>query len=180
MMMSVLYDDRIAPNTPKNFTLLEIDVNLAMSLNKQWHSRLPITEKGNLLRNRNCCFYGAFYSNNYFASAIWTTPVAANRLKDGQNWLELRRLAIAPDAPKYTATWILSKMVKSIKVKFPSVHTLVSYQDTEVHSGTIYAAANWIRDSETKYTPWNSNTRVRTSKVQSSSSKIRWIYKLKL
>jgi hypothetical protein len=173
----ILFDDRVAPNSPKQLKLLSIDVDLAMSLNKQWHSRLPDTVKGNLLRNRNCVFYGAFYANNYFASAIWTTPVAANRMKDGQNWLELRRLAIAPDSPKFTATWMISKMIKDIKKRFPTVHSLVSYQDTAVHMGTIYAAANWKLDQRSdKYVPWDNDNRKRTAKVQSDAPKNRWVY----
>lgn len=178
--MNTLIDDRESPDSPKKFILKQIDVDLAMSLNKQWHSRLPETVKGNLLRNRNYIFFGAFYKNNYFAAAIWTTPVAANRLRDGQNCLELRRLAISDDAPKYTATWMISKMIKVIRKELPSVHTLVSYQDTGVHTGTIYAASNWVCDQESKnYIPWSNEKRIRKSKVQSDSPKKRWIFKLK-
>ena len=49
--------------------------------------------------------------------------------------------AIASDAPKYTATRMLSIMVKRIKKEFPDIVRLISYQDTEVHKGTIYKAA---------------------------------------
>jgi hypothetical protein len=110
---------------------------------------------------------------------MWTTPVAANRMKDGQNILELRRLAISPDSPKFTATWMISKMVKDIQVRFPNIHTLVSYQDTEVHSGTIYAAANWTRDSVSKYIPWDNDKRERQASVQTTADKVRWVYKTK-
>lgn len=175
----MLIDDREPCSSPKLLTLLRIDVDTAMRLNRQWHSRLPETVKGNLLRNRNAVFYGAFYKNNFYAVAIWTTPVAANRLTDGQNWLELRRLAIAPDAPKFTATWMIAKMIKDIRRQLPDVHSLVSYQDTAVHEGTIYAAANWTCDSETKYIPWSNENRIRKAKVQSDAPKKRWVFKLR-
>ena len=174
-----MFDERTPPKSPKEFKLLPISVDLAMSLNSAWHSRLPNTVKGNMLRNRTVAFYSAFYAGDHYASAMWTTPVAANRMKDGQNVLELRRLAISPDAPKFTATWMISKMVKDIQVRFPQIHTLVSYQDTEVHSGTIYAAANWTRDSVSKYVPWGNEQRERSATVQTTSDKVRWMYKTK-
>ena len=92
-------------------------------------------------------------------------------------WLELRRLAISPDAPKFTATWIIAKMVKDIKKQFPDVTRLVSYQDTEVHTGTIYKAANWKLDSVSKLQDWSTGKRKRNA-LQSKSDKIRWIYEL--
>ncbi len=168
---------RIPPLSPKLMTLRNIGVDHAIKFNLDWHSRLPETVKGNLLRNKHYVFFGAEYMGECFASAIWTTPVANNRMSKDFVWLELRRLAIPEDAPKFTATWMIAKMIKEIKKKFPDVTRLVSYQDTAVHTGTIYAAANWIKDLENTGGEWNV-TRVR-KQSQAATPKNRWIYNLK-
>ena len=169
---------RIAPVSPKMFNLREIGVNHAMEYNQQWHSRLPVTSHSNMIRNAHKVFYGAEFEGHCFASAMWTDPVGGNRMSKDHVWLELRRLAVAPDAPKFTATWMISKMVKDIKNRFPDVTMLVSYQDTEVHQGTIYKASNWICDSVSKFQEWSSEKRQRNA-LQSKADKIRWIYKIK-
>jgi hypothetical protein len=109
---------------------------------------------------------------------MWTDPVAGNRMAKDQVWLELRRLAVAPDAPKFTATWMISKMVKDIKKRFPDVTKLVSYQDTEVHTGTIYKAANWKLDTVSKFQEWSNEKRQRNA-LQSKSDKIRWTLEIR-
>lgn len=169
--------ERKPPLSPKQMNVKEIGVHHAMRYNEMWHSRLPLTVEGNLLRNKRYVFFGAEFNDHCFASAIWTDPVANNRLSKDYIWLELRRLAVAPDAPKFTATWMIAKMVKAIKKKYPEVNRLVSYQDTEVHSGTIYAASNWTQDSISVNASWN-ETRKR-NKEQSLSTKKRWILDLK-
>jgi hypothetical protein len=178
---SEIYDlflqERIVPTSPKQMNLKKIGVHHAMNYNQMWHSRLPLTVEGNLLRNKRYIFFGAEYKDHCFASAIWTDPVANNRLSKKYIWLELRRLAIAPDAPKFTATWMISKMIKQIKKQYPEVTRLVSYQDCEVHTGIIYAAANWKQDSTSSNAVWG-KTRKR-NKEQSLSTKKRWIYDLK-
>jgi hypothetical protein len=168
--------ERVAPSSPKKMTLREIGVKHAMRYNELWHSRLPVTVEGNLLRNKRSVFYGSEYLDHCFASAIWTDPVANNRLSKDFVWLELRRLAVAPDAPKFTATWMISKMIRQIKKQFPEVTRLVSYQDCDVHRGTIYAAANWKNDTVSTNANWNT-TRKRNVE-QSLSAKKRWIYDL--
>jgi hypothetical protein len=168
--------NRVAPDSCKQMSCNICSVDTAMYYNEIWHSRLPKTNKGNLLRNKHCAFFAAVYDLNIFAIAIWTTPVAANRMSNGYETLELRRLAISSDAPKYTATWMLSKMIKYIKSNIPQIVKLVSYQDIDVHSGTIYKAANWKLEATTKYTDWNTSTRIRKSIVQSRSDKNRWVY----
>lgn len=175
--VDLFLSERKIPSSPKQMKVVEIGVRHAMRYNEMWHSRLPLTVEGNLLRNARSVFYGAEFCDHCFASAIWTDPVANNRLSKDHTWLELRRLAIAPDAPKYTATWMIAKMIKAIQKKFPEVTRLVSYQDTEVHLGTIYAASNWIQDSISANASWN-ETRKR-NKEQSLSIKKRWIYDLR-
>ena len=176
-MTDLLCQPRIIPKSAKLLNLREIGVDYAMQKNELWHSRLPITSHSNMIRNAHKIFYGAEYKDHCFAVAMWTDPVAANRMSKDFVWLELRRLAIAPDSPKFTATWMIAKMIKNIKIKFPDVTKLVSYQDTEVHKGTIYAAANWKMDSITKFKDWT-NTNRKRNQIQSKADKIRWVYEL--
>jgi len=87
--------------------------------------------------------------------------------------LELRRLALAPGCPKNTASWSISEMVVRIKVKFPEITRLISYQDTSVHEGTIYKASGWQRAGETEFVDWSNEKRKR-SIAQSTGKKVRW------
>ena len=106
-------------------------------LNAEWHSRLPMI--GN---SHGRVYYRAEHNGVIYAVAMWSNPVA--RLLPQREWIELRRLAIAPDAPKNTASRMLGWMARDIKRRFPEVIRLVSYQDCEAHTGTIYKAAGWV------------------------------------
>jgi hypothetical protein len=87
--------------------------------------------------------------------------------------LELRRLANSPEAPKNTSSRFLSVMVKIIKKDMPNIYKLISYQDTDVHIGTIYKASGWIPVETQKkgFQSWK-NRPNRTD--QSEAIKIRW------
>lgn len=176
-MIDLFEMPRIVPESPKLLNLKEVGLKYAMDKNSEWHSRLPITSHSNMIRSSHKIFYGAEYKDHCFAVAMWTDPVANNRMSKEYVRLELRRLAIAPDAPKYTATWMISKMVKDIKNRFPDINMLISYQDTEVHTGTIYKAANWKLDTISKFQDWTTGSRQR-NQLQSKSDKIRWSYAL--
>jgi hypothetical protein len=102
---------------------------------------------------------------------------------NGRHWWELRRLAIAPDAPRNTASRLLCVIRRIVKQRHPDVVKLISYQDTEVHTGTIYRAAGWKigRQVTVKQSPsWASTKKRRTRFVtpQSLAPKIRWEYDL--
>jgi hypothetical protein len=144
-----------------------------MRLNEVWHSRFPITDKANLVRVRYGVNFGAEFGGNFYAAAIWTSPIASNRLKDGMRALELRRLAIAPDAPKNSASRILAVMTRLIKKKGWDLNRFISYQDTEVHQGTIYKAAGWHSVGEQAFQEWTTERRQRAAS-QSKAPKIRW------
>jgi hypothetical protein len=115
-------------------------LRLAISLNRLWHSRLPKVVESNIIRNRHHACYGAECGGIWFASAIWSSPVAMGLPQD---WIELRRLAIAPDAPRNTASRMLGWMVREISKTIP-VSRCISYQDCDVHTGGIYRAAGWV------------------------------------
>lgn len=163
------------PTSTLQLRIYEISVERAAALNAYWHSVLPDTTTGNLVRNKRYVFYGAEYGGKYFAVAIWTDPVAANRLLDGWNALELRRLAIAPDAPRNTASRMLAVMGRLIRNKWPELNRLISYQSIDHHKGTIYRAAGWQQSRRSEFVEWSSPTtgRLRTP-PQITSSKVRW------
>lgn len=118
-----------------------IDFDAAAKLNALWHSVLPEMDKGSGNRGMAVC-YCAYFDNLIYAVAIWSSPV--NQTVDDGKTIELRRLAIAPDAPKNTASRMLAVMARLLKARFPTCERLISYQATAVHAGTIYRAAGWI------------------------------------
>ena len=154
----------------KDLTLWDIGVDLAMELNDKWHSVLPDTNKGNMLRNKHKAFYAFEFDGRFYAVGMWTDPVAANRLSFTA--IELRRLAIADDAPKNTATRMLKLMREDLKKKFPHINKAISYQATEHHRGTIYKADNWIVGATSKHVDWHKKKGVK--KAQTNSPKVRW------
>lgn len=153
----------------------------AVSLVKAWHSRLPNCQDGPW----EYAFH-ARHGDISYAVALWNSP-SARCLPS--HWLELRRLARAPDAPPNTCSAFLSWMVRYFKRTAPERERLISYQDTAVHKGTIYKAAGWtpayisrprVRDrsgnragTDRKYR-WNIN-----GVEADASAKIRWEKSLK-
>lgn len=111
-------------------------VETARTLNSEWHSRLPYTQPGPWI-----LAFAARTKIEIVAVALWHNPSARNLPK---TWLELRRMAVSPNAPHCTASWFLSAMTKWIRKYMPGVTRLISYQDTSVHKGTIYKAAGWF------------------------------------
>ena len=108
----------------------------AALLNQQWHSRLPRVE----WQNMTFAFH-ARYGDVSYAVALWSNPVA--RLLP-QKWIELRRMACSPEMPRNGASAFLAWMVRWFRKNHRDRERLISYQDTEVHSGTIYKAQGWV------------------------------------
>lgn len=162
------------PTSPLQLSFEVIRAQTACDLNAQWHSRFPYIHWSNVVRNKRYICYGAQYEGRYVAVAIWSSPIAGNRLKDGWLLLELRRMAISPECPKNTASRMLSWMRKDIRKRFPEIIRLISYQDTEVHSGTIYKASGWrLVQTRNQEVAWNKEGRKRNA-VQSEAVKVRW------
>jgi len=101
------------PSTPRLLEVRAVDVHTACGLNKEWHSRMPYIHWSNIVRNKDYICYVAEYDHTAYAAAIWSSPVAANRLTDGEQSLELRRLAISEDAPIGDAIKALSDKLKN-------------------------------------------------------------------
>lgn len=152
----------------KDLTIDRIPFEMAKDLNRRWHSRLP-----RLGGKFDCLCFGANYAGIVYAVGIWSHPVA--RLLPQDTWLELRRLSTASDAPRNTCSRMLRIMEMIVRRDRPEVTTLVSYQDTEVHTGGIYRAAGWQENtpvhSETK---WVMPNRYRPP-AQSEAVKVRWV-----
>lgn len=160
------------PQSAKHLDINRVHIDKAIELNNMWHSMLPNAEKSNLIRVKTNAFYAASYDGIYYAVGLWSSPVS--RSLDDNIYLELRRLAICENSPKFTATRMISKMVNDIKLTMPHIKHLISYQDTNRHNGTIYAASNWYVDNFTRFTEWNKS---RERKVQlATGDKIRWRY----
>jgi len=160
------------PTSPLQLRIYKISISTAKILNRCWHSRLPIYETGFCLKARVC--FGALYDGLYYAIAIWDNPTA--RILPQDTFLELKRFAIAPDAPKNTASRMISIMTIFIKQQFPEVTTLISYQDTEAHKGTIYKASGWKPTLYRKGGSWwrPNQKRFRPDLNKAIGPKIRW------
>ena len=160
-------DDGSIPISPLQLEIGRIDIPLAVTLNELWHSRLP---KINNQTGKNMAF-AAFYKNRFYACAIWGEPVG--RMLNGHGLYELRRMAIAEDAPKNTGSRMLKVMRILIRKELPEIKRLISYQDTDVHNGTIYKAAGWVEENKSSVSATGWNTR-RRAKMQTTADKIRW------
>ena len=149
----------------------------AVQLCRLWHSRLPNTQAGPW--QFAFCAYAP--NNAIVAVALWNNPSA--RTLPG-HWLELRRMACAPEAPKNTASRFLAWMARFFAAGYRHREKLISYQDTAVHEGTIYKAAGWYVDFVSKARVRDrSKNRAGTSRkyradingmAPASSEKIRW------
>lgn len=163
------------PTSPLQLEIEEIYPREAQRLNRLWHSVLPETHLGNIVGHKHVVCYGAIFNGRWYACAIWTDPIAGNRLKNGDTMIELRRLAISHEAPKFTALRMLKIMCLLIRKKWPELQKAISYQALNFHHGTIYKAAGWVATTQCEQVQWKSKARGRSRKdVQISSPKIRW------
>lgn len=160
------------PTSALQLRLFRVSMRKAQELNRLWHSVLPETHLGNLVGNAHNIAYAAEFEGIYYAVAIWTDPIASNRLANASTALELRRLAIAPDAPKNTASRMLGVMRRLIGQVFPDITRLISYQATDHHQGTIYKAAGWNSTNRSKSQQWH--PREQRELRQTLSDKVRW------
>lgn len=161
------------PTSALHLRFERIDYDTARALNAAWHSVLPnmhISSSGGGPIPAQC--YVAEHDDLWYAVAIWTAPVNRDLGKLGDRILELRRMAIAPTAPKNTASRMLGYMARDLPKRLPTVERLISYQATEHHAGTIYKASGWAPVGYKVWVPW-SNAR-RRGVPQTTSDKVRW------
>jgi hypothetical protein len=128
-------DEVPPPAKASQLQLIRVQPRLCLPFIASWHSRLPYAQKGPWR-----AAYAVHYGWTCYGVALWNNT-SARTLPD--DWLELRRMALPDDAPHCAASWMLGAMRRAIRADFPEVRRLVSYQDTDVHQGTIYRAAGW-------------------------------------
>jgi hypothetical protein len=162
------------PTSALQLTVREVNIHRAIELNEMWHSRMPLADWSNIVRLPPNVNFIAEYDDIAYATAIWSAPIA--RALNGRNWLELRRLAISTDAPKNTASRMLRVMRLILKASLPNIRKLISYQDTEVHAGTIYKASGWTATQRNACGEWRRPNQNNRTKIvpQSLAPKIRW------
>lgn len=152
----------------------KVERDMFVRFNQAWHSRLPRVGASQF----RVCYAGECEGVVYVVAA-WSNPVA--RLLPQQTWLELRRMAIADDAPKNTASRMMGWMTRDIRQRFPEVVKLISYQDCAAHKGTMYAASGWKRAENyvSRHRGWKPTTawasRFRAGRTdQAVSPRMRW------
>jgi hypothetical protein len=160
-------DGGSTPTSPLQLSIGRITMDKAKELNRLWHSRVPDFTSP----PERCLAFGAEYAGTFFAAAIWSPPLA--RMLNHTGRYELRRLAIAPDAPPNSASRMLRVMRLLLRRLVPGLKTLISYQDTAVHAGTIYKAAGWSAVARSEGGEWSRPSRTQRP-VQAASPKVRW------
>lgn len=158
------------PLSAKQLWIEKTTFRLAKELNRLWHSRMPRFGTGSC-KNQRLPSFAATSGDLIYAVAIWSKPAARELPQD--NWLELRRMATAPDAPHNTCSRMLRIMELLIRKEWPDVVMLISYQDTESHTGGIYKAAGWKEATLGGGHEWDCESRPRP-KAQSNALKRRW------
>lgn len=165
------------PTSALQLHIQEIRRDMAVALNKKWHSRLPNYRMGCRPRQHAWVCYGAFFAEVCYAVAIWSHP-NSKALDDGKT-LELRRLAIAPDAPKNTASRMLRIMKVLTKKNDGWCELLISYQDTEAHTGIIYKAAGWTAATVSEAMDYTYGGKRSRPTQEHMARKVRWQCTLK-
>lgn len=114
----------------------------AVQLVRLWHSRLPNCQCGPWQ-----FAFRAHLDDVTYAVALWNNPSARTL---PCHWLELRRMACSKDVPFNTCSRFLAFMVRYFRSVCPEREKCISYQDKEVHFGTIYKASGWIAEFESE------------------------------
>lgn len=166
------------PTSALQLWVHRIEYVKARELNALWHSRLPrIGDPANVMRQTPC--FAGTCDGVIYVVAIWSHPVS--RSLPQKTWLELRRMAVGPGAPRNTPSRFLAVMARLLRKQEPQVERLISYQDLGVHTGAIYRAAGWVPTVVSKGSTWNKpnsrnlsgRPRVRPAD-QSTADKQRW------
>ncbi len=95
---------------------------------------------------RHGLYREGFFRGDLFGVALWIPPTRkAAETVAGTKWggvLALSRFAVAPDAPKNAASFLLAASMRAIdRRRWP---IFLTYADTgEGHTGAIYLATNW-------------------------------------
>lgn len=158
------------PTSALHFRIERLPFKRALEYNAAWHSILPRFGTGFIDDQPFPCF-AAVCGGLIYAVAIWSNP--ASRHLPQHTWLELRRMAVAPDAPPNAASRMLRIMRLLLRRAFPQIVRVVSYQSKSVHGGAIYRADGWRPVAECKGDTWNRPGRARLESQQ-IDDRVRW------
>jgi hypothetical protein len=138
-----------------DFELSNVDVKMCTDIS----SKTFLSKYHYLSKYRYGVHIGAFLNSELIAVAVFspiTRQETANRLKLSSNEImELSRLCIHPQRHKLNfASWFIAHATKLLK-STKELKALITFADTTLgHDGTIYKAANWQYDGDTKPTYW--------------------------
>lgn len=76
-----------------------------------------------------------------YGVSIFSHPIARN--EDQTTTLEHSRMALAPNAPRNSASFFMAGCRKWIRDNIPHIKRLISYVPSEHYSGVTYRADNW-------------------------------------
>lgn len=178
MPLFVNDETAVRPLSARDLYVVEIGMELALEFNARWHSMLPRNNKrllGAMLCGNMSVAYAAEYRGMFYAVAIWSQPIIAS-LCDGHT-IELRRMAVCGEAPKYTASRMLSVMRRLVPRKYPSLFKAISYLAVDVHVGTMYRADGWTPVGEivdARPQRFSGSNQRATGPLQTKSRKQRW------
>jgi hypothetical protein len=134
----------LALPSPTPFSARDLTVRLA-GKGEATLIRRFVTAHHRLPNAPSAAWRAAFYANdphgNAWAVAIWAKPTA--RLEDQTTTLELVRLCARDGAPRNTCSRLMAESRRVLRRLYPEVRRLISYQDCDMHVGTIYKADNW-------------------------------------
>lgn len=139
------------PTSALDLTIERIDLARARALNRLWHSILPSIDTGCIVKQPYPCF-AATHAGIIYSVAIWSNPIA--RHLPQHSWLELRRMAIAPDAPRNTGSRMLAIMRRLLRNDYPHIERIISYASASVHTGAIYRADGWVEAARSRPDTW--------------------------
>lgn len=110
------------------------DRQLVMQLIDQWHSwrNAPQGWRVAFLFTDGVCIFGV---------STFGRPVA--RLEDQETTLEHTRMALAPNAPRCSATRFMALSRKWIRDNMPEIKRLISYVPFDRFTGVTYRVDNW-------------------------------------
>lgn len=161
----------------RHLSFCECPKHHAVNLVALWHSRLPKCARGPWTNA-----FHAHHNGITYAVALWNNP--STRCLPS-HWRELRRMACASDAPRNTPSRFLAWMVRWFHVNRPEAEKLISYQDRQVHTGTIYRAAGWTAEHISEPRTRDRSTlgaglRIASNGLEADQSgKVRWAFMLK-
>jgi hypothetical protein len=130
--MPLLFPPSGAPMNPADLLTDPCQIAHANELLEQWDGLLPKARPSAYPFAFRCHFDGVSY-----AVAIWDDPDRPN-----PRWLELRALAVSPDAPERTAARFVTGMTAIIHRLWPHHKKVIARREPDINNEFL-TAAGW-------------------------------------